>query len=196
MSDFELQAGDVLVNVDRKKDIWSKVKRWAMGSPYSHVFLYMGEPFIGNVNVGMARIVPMLFESNGRGVSLQSLSNRYGQDVVVMRLKDNDYDKKKIPHVLFEAIALASEISAYYDYFCIIKFVLPRIICEKLHLPMPLSWHRDSRQICSEAVLEIFLRAKCYLLPKNRVPLPGDFVTDTGSWLEKVWEGELSSEVT
>ena len=68
-----------------------------------------------------------------------------------------------------------------------------RIIFEKLRLPMPLSWHRDDRQICSEAVYEVFHRAKLIdiLLPYCTPPLPGDFVTDS-TLLEEIWRGTLS----
>ena len=195
MNNFKLEPADILVNVNRGKDPISVIKRWGVG-PYSHVLMYMGKVGIV-VNYRQSRILrfPLLFESNGRGVVLQSLSNRYGQEVVVMRLK-SEHDKRRIPYVLTEAIKLASNPQSYYDYFCIIRFVLPRIIFEKLHLPMPLSWHRDARQICSEAVYEIFYRAKLVdiLRPYCVPPLPGDFVTDS-PLLEEVWGGQLSEDL-
>ena len=183
---MKLIPGDILVNINTKTDLFSSVKRWLIG-PYSHVFMYMGRlSFMEGANP-----VPFLFESNGRGVVLQSISNRYGQDVVVMRPvpEYGDY----VLDVLTEAIALASDMKAYYDYFCIIKYVLPRAILEKLHLPIPLSWQRDSRQICSEAVLEAFLGAEVPVLPDNVVPMPGDFVTSS-FLLEEVELGTLSAE--
>ncbi|GAH83609.1 unnamed protein product, partial [marine sediment metagenome] len=75
-------------------------------------------------------------------------------------------------------------------------FVLPRLICEKLGLPMPLSWHRDDRQICSEAVYEVFHRAELVdiLLSYCTPPLPGDFVTDS-VLLEEVWRGTLAEKL-
>ncbi|GAJ16420.1 unnamed protein product, partial [marine sediment metagenome] len=39
---------------------------------------------------------------------------------------------------LEEAIKLASDPQSYYDYLCIVKFAIPRLIFEKLGLPMPL----------------------------------------------------------
>ncbi len=183
---MKLRPGDILVNINTKTDPFSSAKRWLIG-PYSHVFMYMGKlSFMEGANP-----VPFLFESNGRGVVLQSISNRYGQEVVVVRLVP-DYERY-IPDILMEAIALASDMKAYYDYFCIIKYVLPRAILEKLHLPIPLSWQRDSRQICSEAVLEAFLGADVPVLPDNVVPMPGDFVTDS-SLLEEIEVGVLSEE--
>ena len=135
----------------------------------------------------------MLFESNGRGVVLQSLSNRYGQEVVVMRLI-SEHNRRRIPHILLEALRLASSSRSYYDYLCIVRFVLPRLICEKLGLPLALKWHRDPLQICSEACWEVFHRVGVDLLPTDVVPLPGDFVTDSPI-LEEVWRGSLSEDV-
>ena len=187
MNDFKLCPADVLVNINDRHDLISMITRWALGSPYFHNFLYMG-------NFGLERI-PMLFESNGRGVVLQSLSNRYGQKVVVMRLK-SEHDRKRIPQVLEEAVKLASNPQSYYDYLCIFRSVLPRLIREKLHLPIPLMWQRDSWQICSEAIFEVFYRAALneILLPYAVPPLPGDFVTET-LLLDQVWTGSLSEEV-
>jgi hypothetical protein len=191
MNSFKLESGDILVDVNRRHDPLSVIKRWAVG-PYEHVFLYMGmlRLFSGRGQSHIIR-VPMLFESNGRGVVLRSLSERYGQKVVVMRLK-SEHDRRRIPHILVEAIELASSPQSYYDYLCIMRWVLPRIICKKLHLPMPLAWHRDEWQICSEAVFEVFYRAKLVdILPKTVVPLPGDFVTDS-PLLQQAHQGKLS----
>ena len=69
MNKFHLEPVDILVNLIVGNDPYSVVKRWALGSPYSHVFMYLG-----------ARI-PMLFESNGQGVVIQALSSRYGQEM-------------------------------------------------------------------------------------------------------------------
>ena len=193
MIEFKLQPGDILVNVNYKNDPWSRIRRWAVG-PHSHVFLYMGKlRLIVHRKQGRILRFPMLFESNARGVVLQSLSNRYGQEVIVMRLRQKY--QKRIPHTLTEAVKLASDPQAYYDYLCVIRFILPRVICEKLHLPIPLSWHRDPKQICSEAVYEVCYRGGLKkILPTGIVPLPGDFVTDS-PLLEEVGCVILSQEV-
>lgn len=179
MNKFKLKPGDILVNVNHKKDPWSVIRRWAVG-PYSHVFLYTGQMgFFFDRRQGRIQRFPMIFESNGRGCCLRLLSERYGEEVVVMRLKYL-VSKRRIPYIIAEALNLASDPQSHYDYYCIIRFVLLRIICEKLHLPMPLAWHRDERQICSEAVYEVFYRGVLEgILPSNKVPLPGDFVTDS-----------------
>lgn len=201
MNDFKLEPGDILVNVNDRHDPLSSIKRWAAGS-YEHIFVYMGKVglFINRRQRRIIRI-PMLFESDGDGVVLESLSSRYGQEVVVLRLK-SEHDRRRIPWVLEKAIKLADDPQSHYDYLCIVKYVLPRLILEKLGLPvwvlshLPLAWQRDRRQICSEAVFEIFDRAKLVdILPFwCRPPMPGDFVADS-LVLEKVWAGVLSEEL-
>ena len=76
---FRLEPVDILVNVNERSDPYSIVKRGALGNPYEHIFMYLGKVGI-LVNRRQQRILrfPMLFESNGRGVVIQSLSNRYG----------------------------------------------------------------------------------------------------------------------
>jgi len=74
-----------------------------------------------------------------------------------------------------------------------VRYILPRLICEKLGLPVPLKWHRDPSHVCSEAVYEVFYRAHMVdILPRTPVPMPGDFVTSL--LLEEVHRGKLSEE--
>jgi len=193
MNSFKLEPGDILVNVNRRKDPISRIKRWALGSPYEHIFLYLGAIDFAPLDKPPLR-VPMLFESYGRGVCLRSLSNRYGQEVVVLRLKA-EADRERIPQVLEEAIKLASEPNAFYDYFSIPLHIIPRILSEKFGMPIPLKYHRNAEMICSEAVNEVFIRGGLpELLYLEDIPLPGDFVTQS-VMLEQVWAGTLSEEL-
>lgn len=193
MSEFKLQACDILVNVNDKNDPWSRIRRWGVGR-YSHCSLYLGQMgFFFNRRQGRIQRVPMIFESYGRGVCLRLLSERWGEEVVVMRLR-LAVSRRHIPNVITEALMLASDESARYDYWCITRYILPRIICEKLHLPLPLSWHRDPSQVCSEAVYEACFRGGIEgILSPVRVPLPGDFVTDS-PLLEIAGEGKLEAD--
>jgi len=136
--------------------------------------------------------IPMLFESDGDGVILESLSSRYGQEVVVLRLK-SELDRRRIPRVLEEGVKLAEDPQAKYDYMCIVKYIIPRLIFEKLRLPLAVKYHRDPLKVCSEAVWEVFDRARLVdiLLPYCVPPMPGDFITDS-PLLELAWEGKLS----
>ena len=193
MNNFKLWPADVLVNVNDCKDPFSVIKRWALGSPFEHVFMYLGQVGLF-VNRRQRRILrlPMLFESYGRGCALRSLSERYGQEVVVMRLI-SEHDRRRIPRVLEEAIKLASDAQSFYDFICIVRFIIPRLVCRKLGLSTPVKYHRDPFMVCSEAVYEAFYRAKLVdmLLPYCTPPLPGDFVTES-LLLEEVWRGTLA----
>jgi len=190
MNNFKLEPCDILVQVNNRNDPFSKVKRWLAG-PYEHVFPYLGAIDFAPLDKPPLR-VPMLFESYGRGAALRSLSERYGQEVVVLRLIS---EQDKIPRVLEEAIKLAGDPQAYYDYLCIVRFAIPRLICEKLGIPMPLKYQRNPAMICSEACAEVFIRGGIPdLLFLEGVPLPGDFVSDS-LLLKKVWAGSLSEEL-
>lgn len=174
MNNFKLEPGDILVNVSR-----------VFIGEYSHCFLYVGKWYITPQSP-----IPLLFESNGRGVCLRSLSERYGEEVVVMRLPPQFRDK--IPTILDEVIKLASDLQSFYDYSCIIWHIIPRVIFEKLGLKPPLKYQRDEKQVCSEALAEVHWRAEVPILPKNVVPLPGDFTES--DILNKVQQGKLSEE--
>ncbi|MBA7560649.1 hypothetical protein ES708_02278 [subsurface metagenome] len=195
MNNFKLEPADVLVQVITGNSPYNVIKRSALGNPYEHVFMYMGRLGLSREGYSSSYLlnVPMLFESAGRGVVLQSLSNRYGEEVVVMRLM-SEHDR--IGRVLEEAVKLASDPRAHYDYLCIVKYILPRLICEKLGLPMPLRWHRDPWHVCSEAIFEVFYRAglEDILFGGYAPPLPGDFVSDS-LLLKEVWRGKLSEDV-
>jgi len=188
---FKLQPIDFLINVNRGQDPMSVIKRWAVGE-YSHVFAYLPLYVLVYVPVrGVLQEHPFLYESSGRGVVLQSLSNRYGQEVVVMRLKPEFRDR--IPLIIEEAISLASDSQAYYDYFCIPLNIVPRVLHDKFGMPLPVRYHRNSLMVCSEACAEPCWRAKVPVLPQNAVPLPGDFVELSGI-LDEVNRGILSEE--
>jgi hypothetical protein len=189
MNTFKLEPVDILVTINDRQDPFSMAKRWCVG-PYDHVFLYLGQMSILVDSILLRH--PFLFESNGRGVVIQSLSNRYGQKVVVMRLK-SEFDRRRIPLVLEEAIKLASDPQAYYDYYCIPLNIVPRILHDRLGLPVPVKYHRDERDVCSEACAEVCWRAMVLVLPEGAIPLPGDFVTGS-PLLEEVRRGTLSDE--
>ena len=190
MDKFKLQPCDILVTVNWKKDLWSRIRRWGVGSPYSHVYLFLGKvALLTDRRQGRLIRAPLIFESNGRGCCLRLLSERYGETVVVMRLKSYE-DRKRIPAILVEAIKLASDPQAYYDYQTILWHIIPRVLFEKLGINPPLKYQRDQKMLCSECVAEVFWRAGVDILPRNIVPLPGDFVESP--LLEEVWQGKLS----
>ena len=181
MNELKLQPCDILVNVNDRGDPWSKVKRWGIG-PYEHISLYLGRMglFVYRKQPRILR-VPMIFESvPAQGVCLRQLSERYGEKVVVMRLK-SEHDRKRIPNVLLAAIDLASDDSAQYDFICIPLHIIPRILNEKFGMPVPVKYHHNEWHVCSEGVQVVFIRGRLYeiLGPLCVPPLPGDFVTDS-----------------
>ena len=188
-----LQPADILVTVNWKKDLWSRIRRWGVG-PYSHVSLYLGQMgFLFDRRQGRILRFPMIFESNGKGCCLRLLSERYGEEVVVMRLR-LAVSRRRIPYVITEALQLASDESSRYDYALIPLHIIPRILNEKFGMPIPLKYHRNPSQVCSEALYEACYRGGLEgILPPGIVPLPGDFVTST--LLEEVWVGKLCEEV-
>jgi len=186
MNNFKLEPMDFLIDVNRGQNPMSVIKRWAVGE-YSHVFAYLG-----NLRLGVGGLLyPFLYESSGRGVVLQSLSNRYGQEVVVMRLKPEFRDKIWV--IVEEAIKLASDSQSFYDYFCIPLNIVPRVFHDKFGMPIPVKYQRNEQMVCSEACAEPCWRAKVPVLPEDVVPLPGDFVELSGI-LDEVNRGVLSAD--
>lgn len=189
MNNFKLQPADILVNVNSGDDPWSRIRRWGLGSPYTHVFIYLGNMRLYTGSLKLLK-VPLLFESNGRGVCLRLLSERFGQNVAVMRLEE---ECDKIPYIIREAIKLASDDQSRYDYTCIPAHIIPRILHEKLGMPVALKYQRNEQMVCSEACCECFWRAGILVLPQNAIPFPGDFVELSGI-LTEVNRGKLSPE--
>jgi len=163
MSKFKVEPCDVFLHEIEGDSLFSKLERWAVGK-YNHVSMFIGEAFDG---------VPFLVESDGRGAVIQSLQHKTGQLVLVMR-PEIDAAEKKI--LISEAIKLASDDNAYYDYFAIVRSCIPRVLKEKFpFLPIPPKYVRDQMVICSEAIAEIFWRSGIDILPKDIVPMPDDF---------------------
>ncbi len=188
MNTFKLEPADILVTVNDRQDPFSIASRWCVG-PYDHVFAYLGNLCVDIQGVLLRH--PFLFESSGRGVAIESLSNRYGQEVVVLRLNLQFWDR--IPLIVEEAIRLASDPQSYYDYMCIPLNIIPRILHDKFGMPLPAKYDRNEQMVCSEACAEICWRAEVPVLPQNAVPLPGDFVELSGI-LNEVNRGILSED--
>jgi hypothetical protein len=178
---IKLQSCDVLLYVDEGTGWTSVVSRWAIGR-YHHAAMYL-EKFCS---------IPLLYQSTGRGVGLDSLSLDTGKLVMVMR-PEYVYPEHQIK-IATIAIAIASDPQSYYDYLAIVSSCLPRVLEEKFPwLPLPLKYQRDKYMICSEAVAEAFWRADIEVLPKDVIPLPGDFLTSPV--LKIMGEGRVMDDV-
>jgi len=175
---FKLQSCDVLLFSQEGSGIKKIIGRWGVGK-WGHVAM-----------VGNTDNVPILFESTGRGAVIHSLESNRGRYVKVMRLNVNIIYKV----LLSTALNIVADPHSYYDYYCIVRSRIPRVLKTKFPwLPIPLKYHRDAAMICSELVAEIFWRASINILPKNIVPLPGDF--EFSQFLKPVAEGRLLVDI-
>ena len=167
---FKLLPYDIMVFINERKDLFSRIKRYVLG-PYEHVAIYLG-------NVEFDGLYDQfIYESEKRGVILRSQETRSGQLITVMRTILTDDEK---PSIMASCIDIASSLDSAYDYPVIILNCIPRLINKLLHLHIPLRYLSDKMYICSEAVKKPFDIAEVYPisnLPTDDCPLPGDFVT-------------------
>jgi len=171
-----IEPCDIIVCKSSGKGTWKKLKTWVLGSPYEHVFMYLGDRVIPGY--------PLIYESAGRGVTVRNIAAQFGRQVVVMRLKITEAQRQQ---VIKNALEIAFAYDSYYDYLAAGHLVLI-LLLQKLHLPIPLKYQRNSLFICSEAVAEAFWRAGIEVLPRNVVPSPGDFVTMSISMADTVMQ--------
>mgnify|MGYP001606919027 CR=1 FL=1 len=164
---------DILVCINDRKDLFSKVKRWAMGR-YEHVEMYLGVLDVP----GTEKDIPMLYETDNRGVVIQTVKHKQRRHVRVMRFTVRS--KQRTEELIQTAVDIASESSSYYDWKGLVKFAALRVLREKFGVYRPLlKYKRDRRMICSEAVAEVFWRNGMLILPKNIIPVPADFANPT-----------------
>jgi len=177
---FELEIADLLLCVNDRTDLFSKAKRKMMGR-YEHISMY----------IGTFHYIPMLYESDGRGVVIQNIAHQTNRQVVVMRPELEFRDKHSI---VTTAINIASKGKSHYDYLSLMHSAIPRVIKEKFpFIPIPSHYIRDDMMICSEACAEPFWRNNIIILPKNIIPLPSDFFISP--ILKHVYEGKLLKDI-
>jgi len=165
-----LSSLDILVAMNDRNDLFSRFKRWLMG-PYDHVGLYLG--MMGTVT--NPAVFPAVFESVGRGILIRDLRSWNGRKVVQVRILEV-YTGEFYQAIFARAIQMASDYGSHYDFPAIIRWAIPRIILQKLRIPIPQTWKRDERHICSEAVYSVLEDSGIDVLIDTQVPLPGDFV--------------------
>ena len=169
-----LQTCDVLVCINDRKDLFSRIKRAAMGR-YEHVEMYLGDTF---------HKIPLMVESDNRGVVIQSMKHQEGRHVRVMRVSSIllvevacNAGKVNLNKLVKTAVQIASDSRSYYDWFGLVRFAALRVLRNKFGITRPLTYRykRDPKMICSEAVAEIFWRNKMEILPRDLTPIPADF---------------------
>jgi len=174
----KLETCDIILWKNIKSDPISGLSRWAIG-PWGHVAMYLGK----------FRTHPMVYESRARGVNITSLLPQTGATVAVMR------PWIRIPQsdMVWTAFEIAADEKSFFDYFAVVHSVLPRVLIEKLHLPLPPIYHRDIFMVCSEAVAEVWWRNGIEVVSKNVIPLPTDF--RSSYFLICVGEGKLMEDI-
>jgi len=177
---FKLEPCDVLAFEVEGDGILAKLEREFIGG-VSHVSLYLGKAFNDY----------LVFESNIRGASIVNLKSERGRLVKVLRPRIEPIQKQV---VIANAVGLASEERAFYDYPVIILSCVPRVLKMKFpRLPIPVKYCRDVIVMCAEGVAECFWRAWIWVLPTSRVPLPPDFLESP--ILEEVYEGRILEDI-
>ena len=177
---------DILVTVNDREDLFSRFKRWLMG-PYDHVGQYLG--MMGTATT--PAVFPAVFESVGRGILIRDLRSWKGRRVVQIRITEV-YTGEFYRAILSRAIQMASGYASHYDFQAIIRWAIPRIILQKLRIPIPQTWKRDERHICSEAVYSLLVDSGLDVMIDTQIPLPGDFVDCPG--LNEVDRGYIGFE--
>jgi len=125
-------------------------------------------------------------ESIGRGVLMRSLSAYYGRKVLVMR--HEDYTAAMRAAVRAEWIA--DEPGSWYDYYCVVRFTIPRLVWYKLTgQRRAFGYYRNGTFICSELRDSIF---DGIVSAQFGPPLPGDFA-NLDCFL-RTWWGTLHFE--
>ena len=77
MNNQILQPLDICIFVNRGKSPWDRLQCWALGDPYTHVFLYLGTRAIEGRKV--------IYESVGRGVIFSNPAAYFGQEIIALR---------------------------------------------------------------------------------------------------------------
>ena len=174
---IQLEPGDMLLFPVHGWGILHPVVRALM--KYDHAAIYYTETKHG---------LPLLVESIGRGVLIRSLYCYSGQQVLVRRHIDGIANPVFGLPVADAAEHLADNPSSFYDYFAIPRFVLPKLLYNKLGRILParissLLWfmehtyHRNRLFICSELVAQAYNDAGYPIVDMATIPLPDDLAT-------------------
>lgn len=168
---LQLQPGDILLFPTFGWGILTPLARWLM--KYSHVAMYFD---------ATKRGLPLIVESWGRGVCIVALDTYAGQTVVVMRPKRDGGLGQRAADA---AEHIADNPHAFYGYLDIARWVLPKLLAQKLGRWLPAKWlglltlwertyHRNHVYICSELVEEAYRAAGCPLVDEATIPMPDD----------------------
>lgn len=188
--EVELQPGDIILFENTESQPWRKIKEFFLESKWGHVSTFWGigypdgdeflVPYEWN-----SQIEPLHVEAIGRGTLKTNLCNYIGRRIKVLR--HTDRDKARAAAVLAGRLARGG--NRWYDYWAIIRYVVPYLFCRKIFKKeWGFGYAKNDKFICSELADAIY---GYKLFDDNRrfPTLPGDY--EFAKDLKPVWEGLL-----
>ena len=174
MNNFKPEPGDVILMRSEETGLYRKLKDWLLGSPWGHVAIFFDTTKRG---------LPLVIESIGRGVMIRALNASEGRYILVLRHED----EQEALDAAKEAEHLADNPRSWYDYWAIPRYVLPRLIWQRIAgRRHAFGYYHNPHFICSELVDEAYGG----IIPEELMPpLPGDFLRVKE--LHHYWEGNL-----
>jgi hypothetical protein len=185
---FVFQPGDVILFKHSEKGLFRKIKEWLLESPWGHVSIFWGiatptaDELIMPWEVKDDKLIPLQVEAIGRGTLKTDLRNESGRYIKVLRHPSAGIARNAV----LKAGVFARQGKRWYDYWCIIRYVLPFLITRRLFgIECGFGYQHNDKFICSEQVDADF---RYTLFDDNRrfPTLPGDYEFTT---LKPVTEG-------
>ena len=192
-NEIDLQPGDVLL---------FPVSGWgilrllvSLLIRYGHVATYYTETKRG---------LPLIIESIGRGVLIRSLYAYDGVTITVMRPVQDDGLGQRAAR---EAEGLADNPGSWYGYFDIPRYVLPKLLLNKLGRLLPravriwlnvlaATYRENHVYICSELVADAYAHAGHPLVSSRTIPLPDDLAESPALRLVGTFKVSRPAELT
>jgi len=159
-----LLPGDGILYAREGDSISDIAYRWIAG-PDGHAALYRGQVY------GEDWVV----EAIGRGVLNRRLACDAGRMMTVIRLKD-DSNNRIGRLAANEALHLADNPDSLYDAPALIRYVIPRLVLEKVTgIRYGFGYSQDKFFYCPEVFTRAYENAGYRIWPPNIPPVPSDF---------------------
>jgi hypothetical protein len=187
---IEFKPGDIILFENAESWLPRKIKEFFLESRWGHVSVFWGIGYPdGNEFLALfewnSLIDPLHVEAIGRGTLKTNLYNHMTRRIKVLRHKNPD--KARAAAVIAGRYARGG--NRWYDYWAIIRYVIPYLFCRRLfRRNFGLGYAKNDKFICSELADAAF---SYKLFDDNRrfPTLPGDY--EYAPDLELVWEGML-----
>jgi hypothetical protein len=175
-----LLLGDVILHRLTGYGAFNSFAIWLLGSQWGHVSLFYD---------WTKRGLPLSIESIGRGVMIRSTLYYQGQWVKVLRWRGLNQQLVGLL-VAKAAERLADNPDSWYDYVCVPRYLLPRLIWYKLTGDREGFGYKENNLFtCAELVAQAFDDAGYPILNRTLPPIPSDFESNL---LVTVGEGYLT----